>query len=123
MFNKRAPTLVTKAHELAAFCGAKVYLVIDHPRATVVYNSTENTEWPPPDDKLVQYNPVYVCSVLTRSQNLRYRNLQRISFSTIQASLVQPSRQALQRFRRYCIYRAQLLGSLRPGSDPVSPGR
>ena len=44
-----------KAHELAALCGANVYVLIDHPRARTVYNSMENAHWPPPDKSLVTF--------------------------------------------------------------------
>ena len=54
-FKKRARTILKKAHELAALSGANVYFIIDHPRATVVYNSVEDERrhWPPPDEFLV----------------------------------------------------------------------
>ena len=55
-FKKRTRTLIKKAHELAALSGANVYFIIDHPRATVVYNSVEDERrhWPPPDEFLVE---------------------------------------------------------------------
>ena len=55
-FKKRACTVIKKAHELAALSGANVYFIIDHPRATVVYNSVEDERrhWPPPDEFLVE---------------------------------------------------------------------
>lgn len=52
-FNKRTRTLLSKAHELATLAGADVYLVIHHPRATITYNSAQDTNWPPADKDLV----------------------------------------------------------------------
>ena len=56
-FKKRTRTVVKKAHELATLSGANVYFIIDHPRATVAYNSVEDEgrHWPPPDEFLVQF--------------------------------------------------------------------
>lgn len=54
-FNTRNRTVLRKAHELATLCGADVYVFIDHPRATTVYNSVENAHWPPPDGSLVYW--------------------------------------------------------------------
>ena len=57
-FKKRTRTVVKKAHELATLSGANVYLIIDHPRATVAYNSVEDERrhCPPPlDEFLVQF--------------------------------------------------------------------
>jgi len=56
-FTKRTTTLLRKSHELVTLCGAKVYLIIDHPRATLTYNSEEKgRQWPPPDELLVKSN-------------------------------------------------------------------
>lgn len=52
-FQKRSKTVLKKADELATFCGADVYLIIDHPRATMAYNSVRDRHWPPPDEFLV----------------------------------------------------------------------
>lgn len=54
-FNKRTSTMLRKSHELATLCGANVYLIIDHPRATLAYNSVEEEgrQWPPPNEFLV----------------------------------------------------------------------
>jgi hypothetical protein len=52
-FQKRTGTLLSKAHELAARSGASVYLMIDHPRAAVVYNSVGDGVWPGPNESLV----------------------------------------------------------------------
>lgn len=53
-FTKRSRTMLKKAHELATLSGANVYFIIDHPRATVSYNSVEEgRHWPPPDELLV----------------------------------------------------------------------
>lgn len=51
-FNKRARTVLSKAHDLAALCGAKVYVLIDHPRGLVAYSS-QDVSWPPFDDAMV----------------------------------------------------------------------
>ena len=51
-FNKRARTVLSKAHDLAILCGANVYVLIDHPRGLVTYNS-EDESWPPFDDTIV----------------------------------------------------------------------
>lgn len=55
-FTKRTTTLLRKSHELVTLCGAKVYLIIDHPRASLAYNSVEEEgrQWPPPDELLVK---------------------------------------------------------------------
>lgn len=47
--------MLKKAHELATLSGANVYFIINHPRATVAYNSMEEEgrHWPPPDELLV----------------------------------------------------------------------
>lgn len=45
--------MLKKAHELATLSGANVYFIIDHPRATVTYNSVEGRHWPPSDEILV----------------------------------------------------------------------
>lgn len=55
-FNKRTRTLLGKAHELATLAGADVYLFINHPRATVTYNSVGDPNWPPADKDLVIHN-------------------------------------------------------------------
>ena len=49
-FQKRTRTVVKKAHVLATLSGANVYFIIDHPRATVAYNSVEDEgrHWTPP---------------------------------------------------------------------------
>ena len=52
-FTKRCKTLKRKAHELADFCDANVYLVIIHPRENYTYNSASSRSWPPPDEELV----------------------------------------------------------------------
>ena len=52
-FIRRSHTLKAKAHELAKFCDANVYLVVSHPRGSFVYNSVEDKSWPPNDEKLV----------------------------------------------------------------------
>ncbi|KAE8371113.1 hypothetical protein BDV26DRAFT_276747 [Aspergillus bertholletiae] len=51
-FLKRKRTLLHKSYELAEKCQAKVYLIIEHPRGTTVYNSVEDGSWPPPDGVL-----------------------------------------------------------------------
>jgi hypothetical protein len=52
-FKKRHSTLLRKAHELAALSGANVYVMIDHPRATVEYNSVGDRNWIPSNENLV----------------------------------------------------------------------
>lgn len=58
-FKKRTHTLLDKGNQLASLLGAKVYLVIEHPRGTIVYNSDESKEWPPPETKIVSYTLSY----------------------------------------------------------------
>jgi hypothetical protein len=52
-FKNRTSTLIKKAHDVAGTLQADVYLVIRHPRATFVYNSTKGGNWPPADNELV----------------------------------------------------------------------
>ena len=47
-FAKRTSTMRRKAHELATLSGADVYVIIDHPRATVIYNSAKDGSHSPP---------------------------------------------------------------------------
>lgn len=52
-FVRRSHTLKVKAHELAKFCDADVYLIINHKRGSFVYSSVDDKLWPPSDEKLV----------------------------------------------------------------------
>lgn len=72
-----------KAHELAALCGANVYVFIDHPRARTVYNSVENAHWPPPDECLVILDREKYMVLADKTQVDRYPDLQRLHTSTI----------------------------------------
>lgn len=69
-FNKRNRTMFRKAHELATLCGANVYVFIDHPRATTVYNSVENAHWPLPDELLVISSTKCMVFWLTRRRRI-----------------------------------------------------
>ena len=53
LFKKRSKTLAKKSRELARLSGAKVYLLIMHERANIVYNSNREKNFPPPDNTLV----------------------------------------------------------------------
>lgn len=46
--SKRKKTAIHKAFELADLCYAKVFLLIEHPRGTTIFNSVEDHSWPPP---------------------------------------------------------------------------
>ncbi|KAK9604831.1 hypothetical protein V6Z93_002780 [Aspergillus fumigatus] len=46
--SKRKKTAIHKAFELADLCHAKVFLLIEHPRGTTIFNSVEDHSWPPP---------------------------------------------------------------------------
>lgn len=52
LIQKRTPTLLKKAYELAYLCGSDVCLVINHSRAKVVYYSVEDTQLLPSDNEL-----------------------------------------------------------------------
>ena len=53
-FQKRIPTLLSKAHQAAKLLHADVYLVFRHPRVTFVYDSgAEGQDWPPDKYDLV----------------------------------------------------------------------
>ncbi|RDH26989.1 hypothetical protein BDQ94DRAFT_154720, partial [Aspergillus welwitschiae] len=47
-FWKRKQTLINKAYEMVELCHANVYLIIEHPRGTTIFNSVDNNSWPPP---------------------------------------------------------------------------
>lgn len=86
-FNKRNRTMFRKAHELAALCGANVYVLIDHPRARTVYNSMENAHWPPPDKSLVTFWTARTSWLLAdKTQVDMYPDLQRLLTSTMDQS-------------------------------------
>ncbi|KAL4888217.1 hypothetical protein BDV59DRAFT_206275 [Aspergillus ambiguus] len=106
-FRKRAQTLLSKSHELASVSGAKVYLVIDHPRAQIVYNS-QDEQWPPRDEELER----------------KYSNLQRLTHNTMQQHLnARADQRELLQLTQYFAYRAQLLRNVAPGDreDQTKP--
>ncbi|CEL11962.1 hypothetical protein ASPCAL15056 [Aspergillus calidoustus] len=97
-FNKRTRTLLSKAHELATLAGADVYLVIHHPRATITYNSVQDTNWPPADKELETIYP----------------HLQRLNQTFSNDSSDEVDHEMFLRFCQYCAYRCQLLESMEP---------
>ncbi|KAJ5302306.1 hypothetical protein N7508_007169 [Penicillium antarcticum] len=94
-FQRRSQTLKDKAHELAKFCDANVYLFVNHQRKTFVYNSVEDGSWPPNDESLEQ----------------QYSNLERTNFSEMDEPH-QRSRDNLSRFTQYFSIRRELFRSL-----------
>ncbi|KAE8308577.1 hypothetical protein RU639_013145 [Aspergillus parasiticus] len=95
-FRKRSGTLLGKAHELAALSGANVYVIIDHPRATVEYNSVGNRNWLPSDENLESIYP----------------SLQRLSFADMEKARGNSNGEELTQLLQYIEYRSELLQSL-----------
>ncbi|KAL4745859.1 uncharacterized protein BDW70DRAFT_164588 [Aspergillus foveolatus] len=95
-FTKRTRTLLSKAHELATIAGADVYLFINHPRATVAYNSAQDANWPPGDKDL---------------ENI-YPDLQRLDRTMRRSPSEETDQDMFLRFCQYCAYRGQLLESM-----------
>ncbi|KAJ5862968.1 hypothetical protein N7455_007036 [Penicillium solitum] len=105
-FTRRSQTLKGKAHELAKFCDANVYLVIIHPRESFVYNSVDDRSWPPSDEKLEK----------------QYPNLERSNFSKTE-SLQESSENDLSRLTRYFAARSEhfrFLEDLYMDMDPAN---
>ncbi|RAH80884.1 hypothetical protein BO86DRAFT_432664 [Aspergillus japonicus CBS 114.51] len=96
IFRKRAGTLVDKAHALASLYGAKVYLVIDHPRATVVYNSVADGQWPPPE----------------KTMEPAYPHVQRLTYSDMEIAKGSAENDEVKQLLQYYDYRSQLLQSI-----------
>ncbi|KAJ5120837.1 uncharacterized protein N7515_010225 [Penicillium bovifimosum] len=94
-FNRRSRTLKAKAHELAKLCYADVYLVINHPRGSFVYDSVSDKVWPPNDDKLEP----------------KYPNMERSDFDKME-SLSESSEGRLFRLARYFAARSEHFRSL-----------
>ncbi|THC87638.1 hypothetical protein EYZ11_012919 [Aspergillus tanneri] len=92
-FQKRSRTLLGKAHDLAALRQARVYVVIDHPRATVVYNSVEGIQWPPSDENFES----------------RYPDVHRLSFTDMERAREIPDTEELMCLLEYCKFRSKLL--------------
>ncbi|KAJ5084789.1 hypothetical protein NUU61_009368, partial [Penicillium alfredii] len=94
-FQRRSQTLLAKSRELATLCGADVYLFINHPRDTFVYNSADDCSWPPPDEALEYHYPT-----LRREP------------SSVQSSRPDMDLHELKRLLKYFATRADLLRSL-----------
>lgn len=120
-FRKRCKTLKSKAHQLAYFCDANVYLFIDHPRACYVYNSADDSSWPPPDEVLVGIaRPTAGITKLSDRQELHYPNLERKTFKEMERLQEGPSGD-LKRLTQYFATRLELLHSLEGFYNDTDP--
>ncbi|KAE8306167.1 hypothetical protein BDV41DRAFT_559517 [Aspergillus transmontanensis] len=55
-FNKTVTTIVDRAFELSLFHDCKVYVLVEHSRGSLVFNSVDDHSWPLSDMSLVSYD-------------------------------------------------------------------